>query len=431
MTAPGAPAASFEEHFAREIVHSERLRVGMLAAVIAVLLLFLGGLYLRFHDTYAQDFGRPATARKFALILFGLLCYEFVVFRVLSWRQRSGRSMPAPLRYVNALVETSVPSLLIYIVALDTNPVFVLQSGAALLYGVFIVLSTLRLDFRLSVFTGAIACVEYVALCTYYAELDLMPDAPFDQPPFYLAKGAILLLSGFAAGFVAVQLKRRAGNAFRTMQERQRILDAFGQQVSPAIAEELIRAGPGIASRRAEVCVMFMDIRGFTRLVGNWPPERIVALQNAVFGAAVEVVSRNHGIINQFLGDGFMATFGAPTSTGRDSANALAAAREMVAAVRALAEAGRIPPIEIGIGLHAGEAVTGNIGTEQRQQYSITGDVVILASRIEQLNKEFGSQVLASREVLESAGGIPPEAVPLGPVKVKGREQPIEIYRLA
>jgi adenylate cyclase len=103
----------------------------------------------------------------------------------------------------------------------------------------------------------------------------------------------------------------------------------------------------------------------------------------------------------------------------------------MVAAVSALAAAGRIPPITVGIGLHAGQAITGNIGSAQRQQYSITGDVVILASRIEQLNKEFGSQVLASREVLEGAGGIPPEAVPLGPVRVKGREQPIEIYRLA
>ncbi len=431
MTDPGGPAASFEEHFAREIIHSERLRVAMLAGVIAGLLAFLGVLYLQFHDTYVREFASPTTARKLGLVLGGLVCYEFVVYRVLSWRQRRSLAFPEPLRYVNALIETSVPSLLIVLIARDTNPVHVLQSGAALLYGVFIVLSTLRLDYRLSAFTGAIAAAEYVWLCSYYAELDLMPGTPFDNPPYYLAKGAILLLSGFAAGFVAHQLKRRAGNAFRTLQERQRILDAFGQQVSPAIAEELLKAGPAIASRRAEVCVMFMDIREFTRLVGNWAPEKIVGLQNAVFGVAVEVVNRNGGIINQFLGDGFMATFGAPTSTGRDCANALVAAREMVAAVGALADAGRIPRIKVGIGLHAGQAITGNIGSEQRQQYSITGDVVILASRVEQLNKEFGSQVLASREVLEGAGGIPPEAVALGPVRVKGREQPIELFRLA
>jgi adenylate cyclase len=298
---------------------------------------------------------------------------------------------------------------------------------------VFIVLSTLRLDFWLSVFTGAVASIEYVGLSIAYAGAGgaAFAGTPFEAPPFYLAKGAMLLLAGFAAGFVALQLKRRVGNAFRSMQERQRVLEAFGQQVSPAIAEELLKSGPEIASRRAEVCVMFMDIREFTRLVGNWTPERIVALQNAVFSEAVEVVNRNGGIINQFLGDGFMASFGAPTTTGRDCANALAAARELVAGIRALGEAGRIPPIKIGIGLHAGQAVTGNIGSAQRQQYSITGDVVILASRIEQLNKEFGSQALASREALEGAGGIPPEAVPLGPVRVKGREQPIELFRLA
>ena len=215
------------------------------------------------------------------------------------------------------------------------------------------------------------------------------------------------------------------------MQERQRVLDAFGQQVSPAIAEELLKAGPEIASRRAEVCVLFMDIREFHAAGRQLAARAHRRAAERGVRRGVEVVNRNHGIINQFLGDGFMATFGAPATSGRDCANALTAARELVAGVRALADAGLIPPIKVGIGLHAGEAVTGNIGSAQRQQYSITGDVVILASRIEQLNKEFGSQVLASREVLEGAGGVPPEAVPLGPVTVKGREQPIELFRLA
>jgi adenylate cyclase len=166
---------------------------------------------------------------------------------------------------------------------------------------------------------------------------------------------------------------------------------------------------------------MFMDIRDFTRQVEHLAPEEIVALQNRVFGVAAEVVNRHRGMINQFLGDGFMATFGAPVAAGNDCANAVAAARELVARL----------DIRIGIGLHAGDAVTGNIGSAERKQYSITGNVVILASRIEQLNKEFGSQILVSREVLQQAGGAGQDAVSLGALQVKGREEPIEVHRLA
>jgi adenylate cyclase len=241
----------------------------------------------------------------------------------------------------------------------------------------------------------------------------------------------MLVLTGFAAGFVAREIKQRVISVFRSLEERQRVVAAFGQQVSPEIVEELLRQGGRLESKRTYVCVLFMDIRGFTRLVQHRSPEEIVAYQNAVFGAAVETVNRHHGVINQFLGDGFMATFGAPVATGRESANALAAARELLVAVKALSAVGRIPAMSIGIGLHAGEAVSGNIGSEARKQYSVSGDVVILASRIEQLNKVYGSQLLASAEVLHDAGEAPPASASLGPVKVKGRDEPIEIYRLA
>lgn len=254
---------------------------------------------------------------------------------------------------------------------------------------------------------------------------------PFEAPPFYLAKGAMLVLAGLAVGFVAHQLKRRVGNAWRTMQERERIVSAFGQQVSPAIVEELIKRGPGPENRRAYICIMFMDIRDFTPKVEHMPPEQVVAFQNAVFGAAIEAVNRHNGLINQFLGDGFMATFGAPLSTGEECRNAVAAAHELIERVAALSAAGSIPHTRIGIGLHTGEAVTGNIGSAQRKQYSITGIVVILAARIEQLNKAYDSQLLASAEVVKAAGDLAKDAVPIGPVQVKGHDEPIEIYRLA
>jgi adenylate cyclase len=429
------PAASFEDHLAREILASERLRIATLARVLAALIVFFGAMFALFHDSYLKHFATPAGVVYAGLILVLLLAYELAVLRAAGRWQEDGRRIPPTLGYVNALVETSVPSLLIVAIAREVNPVYVLQSAAVLLYGVFIVLSTLRLDARLSAFTGLVAAAEYLALCVAFLGRggEATAGAPFESPPFYLSKAAILLLCGVAAGYVSHQLKRRVGNAWRAQQERQRLLDAFGQQVSPEIVDELLRQGGSIASRRATVCILFMDIRDFTPLVERMSPEEIVAIQNAVFGEAVTVVNRNRGIINQFLGDGFMATFGAPLATGRDSANALAAARELVAGVRALADAGRIPAISIGVGLHVGEAVSGNIGSAQRQQYSITGNVVILASRIEQLNKEFGSQILASREVLEAArgAGTGVEAEPLGPVHVKGRDQPIELFRVA
>jgi|CXWL01.1.fsa_nt_gi adenylate cyclase len=443
----GEPAASFEDHLAREIVHSERTRMAILAGLLGVLIVLYSLGYALSREEYLLPFFSPAGLQAYLLrfltpaVFFYivsaialLLCYELAVrYQIGRW-QRQGRRVPSALRYVNALVETSAPSILIVLVSREIDPRYVLQSPLSHLYAVFIVLSTLRLDFRLSVFTGVMAAVEYSALSFAYlggSAAIVTARTLFDATPFYVAKGVMLLLAGLAAGFVAQQLKRRVGNAYRSLQERQRVLSAFGQQVSPSIADELLKSGPEIASRSNFVCVMFMDIRDFTPLVEHKAPAEIVAFQNLVFGEAIEVVNRNHGIINQFLGDGFMATFGAPITGERDCANALAAARELVAGIARLGQSGRIPPIAIGIGLHAGEAVSGNIGSAQRKQYSITGNVVILASRIEQLNKVHASQILASREVLEAAGEDPGAAQSLGQVKVKGREQPIELFRIA
>jgi len=145
----------------------------------------------------------------------------------------------------------------------------------------------------------------------------------------------------------------------------------------------------------------------------------------------LHIVNRNHGIINKFLGDGFMAAFGAPFSDGFDSRNAVNASKEILQKLKEEIEAGNILPTRIGIGLHTGEAVTGNIGSSQRKEYTIIGDVVNLASRIESLNKQFNSQFLISDTVKEALGDAGIETVSLGKVSVKGRAEPVEIFKLA
>jgi len=393
--------------------------MAMLAAVFGVLAIVFPVVAWTFREDYERAFRSNATLGSLMAVTLAFVAYWLLVRRLLARMLARGVTPPSALRYLNALVETSVPSLFMLIAFRDIDPATVLQGPPVFLYGIFIVLSTLRLEFALPLFTGAVAAAEYAGLSLVHGTAG---DALTATHGFIFMKSLMLLLSGAAAGFVGVQLRGRIGRVLRAAEERQRIVSAFGQQVSPAVVEELLRQGPEIASRRSFVCVMFMDIRNFTPLVERRSPEEIVALQNSVFAVAIDVVNRHHGVINQFLGDGFMATFGAPLSTGEDCRNAVAAARELVE---------RIREVKIGIGLHAGDAVSGNVGSATRKQYSITGNVVILASRIEQLNKEYDSRLLLSREVLERCGDAGRGAAALGAVHVKGREDPIEIYRIA
>ncbi len=208
-----------------------------------------------------------------------------------------------------------------------------------------------------------------------------------------------------------------------------RIKTLLNQQVSGDVARELIQSEADHPSKNKYVCVMFLDIRDFTAKVEGLSPEQIIQYQNHVFGSMIEIVDRHKGIINQFMGDGFMATFGAPQSRGNDCQHAYDAALEIIKVIDQKSEAREIPSTRLGIGLHAGYVVTGNVGTDIRKQYSITGSTVIIASRLEQLNKRFESQIILSQEVLKNLDH-PPENPEIKLVNVKGVKGQLEIITL-
>jgi adenylate cyclase len=135
--------------------------------------------------------------------------------------------------------------------------------------------------------------------------------------------------------------------------------------------------------------------------------------------------------VHQLLGDGFMAIFGAPLSFGNDAANAVHAALEIVERVQREVEAQAIPPTRLGIGLHAGEVLAGPVGSAVHKEYKVTGDVVNLASRIEQLNKEFNTQLLISETVWQAVREQWPHAASLGHVPIRGHEDTVELFALA
>ncbi len=415
-----------------EAASSEQLR----ARILAILFFVSGTMFLVLSATvpalYEGIFAGAYVRLWLAILLYAVAAYEFVLQLVIGIRIRRSKPVPSGLRFLNAVVEITVPSLGIIILSQSVHPLFALVSPFAALYFIFIMLSVLRLEFRLSVFTGAVAAAEYLLLaaCLISAHGVEAGNPLFAAFGFYTARAVMLLVAGIAAGMIGRVLRTKVTNLIKTIEDWNQVIGLFGQQVSEPVAAELLREDGTGAGVVRDVTVMFVDIRDFTPLAESKTAEEVVAFLNTLFERLIAIVTAHGGVINQFLGDGFMTTFGAPVENDRHPHEAVLTAKEIEKAVRIMVEEGKIPPIRIGVGIHSGPAVTGNIGSAERKQYSITGSTVILASRIEQLNKRFSTSILISEETRRRIGAEEPvESV--GAVELKGRSRPTEIFRVS
>jgi adenylate cyclase len=218
--------------------------------------------------------------------------------------------------------------------------------------------------------------------------------------------------------------------------ERRWIKRAFQQYVPAEVVDEVAQHPEALAfgGERRAMTVLFSDIRGYTTFSERHPPEEVVAVLHEYLTEMVDAVFRNKGTLDKFIGDSVMALFGAPLADPEHALNACRAAIEMCEALERLnarwATGGR-ESLEAGIGIASGEMVVGNLGSTQRFAYTVMGDQVNLAARLEGLNKEYPT----SRHIIISDGVYAQvrdrvAAHPLGSVKVKGRLQSVEIYEL-
>ncbi|MCU0848006.1 MAG: adenylate/guanylate cyclase domain-containing protein [Spirochaetes bacterium] len=429
----------FERQVEIEIMKSERLRASFLALVALVFSCFIMISGLLFPEKLPQPLSNKRDVFMFGGILFIFFLYEFIFSRFIDLFIRKNKKFPQPSRYMNAFLEVSFPSSLIFTLYVYYGPMYAFYSPASFVYFLIISLSILRLDYRLSLFTGFVAFVEYIliALYVYFSPLYRDSDPILIEPSVHVLKAVFVLLSGAVSAFIAYQIKKRLINLFKSREERNRITGIFGQYVSQGLVEKLLDMKPELKGETRSVCIMFLDIRNFTSFSQNRDPEEVISYLNSLFGFMVDIINLNGGLINKFLGDGFMALFGVPEPTGTESLDAVRASIGILEAIDEKAAAKTIPPTEIGIGIHSGTVVAGNVGSETRREYTIIGDSVNLASRIEQLNKEFGSRILVSGEAWNSippaerkniTGGTEPEK--LGPVAVKGRTEPVTVFRV-
>jgi len=423
--------SQFDDDLYFEILKSERVRARALMGLFGGL--FVAWLAFAFVVPSWNPIHRLVGERLplgTIAILYGLaFVYELGVHTVVGKVIEKRFHAPELPRYGNALVETSLPTIMLILLANALGPEIALNSPLPMAYFLFISLSTLRLTASLSIFTGLVAGVEFAALGLYYLGSQPGSATFFTSSRPILTKAFVMVVAGVVCGFVGAQIRRRITALLESLSEKNRVVGMFGQYVTPAVVDQLLHQPVDQQGEVRYVTIMFLDIRDFTTFAEHRTPKEVVDYLNTLFGTMITLVNANHGIINKFLGDGFMACFGAPLSEGHDVQNAVRAAMEIAAAVERMNVDKVIPPTRIGMGLHAGSAVTGSVGSDERKEYTIIGDTVNLASRVEQLTKQYRAVLLVTDPVWQVVKADYPGRQ-LDPVTVKGREEPVAIYAL-
>jgi adenylate cyclase len=216
--------------------------------------------------------------------------------------------------------------------------------------------------------------------------------------------------------------------------EKRKIKGIFSRYVSKDVYQELMNnpAAARLGGTRMFVTVLFSDLRGFTSLSERTPPERVIAQLNEYFSAMVEIVFQNRGTIDKFVGDMIMAIFNAPLPDPDHADHAVNCAVEMNRGLDELNRKWKLKgqaELRCGVGINSGEMIVGNVGAESIRSYTVIGDQVNLGARLESLCKEYSAEIIIS----ESTRALLKRPFPiaeLGEVKVKGKEQPVRIYRV-
>jgi adenylate cyclase len=224
----------------------------------------------------------------------------------------------------------------------------------------------------------------------------------------------------------------------REERERRRIGQMFGRYVSPQVVKTLLASAelPELGGQSRQISVLFSDIRNFTTFSERLSAREVVEMLNAYLERACAALLAEGATIDKFIGDAIMAEFGAPLVQDDHARRALRAAvalRAVAIEFRGWVEerfAGRdLPQFEIGIGVHSGEAVIGNVGSSVRMEYTAIGDTVNIASRLEGQTKETGAHILASRDTVAMFGSGLVTGT-FHSLKVKGRAAPVEAFEI-
>jgi class 3 adenylate cyclase len=279
----------------------------------------------------------------------------------------------------------------------------------------YALLEKLREDGRLAtlpvIVISALDDFDTVVRCIEMGAEDYLPK-PFN---------ATLLRARIAAVLEKKRLRDELERQLRVIRE------VFGKYVPASVAAQIVADQGELKPTHATATILYSDIEAFTSVAEHMPPEQVVQMLNEYFPAVIEPIERYGGVVNQFQGDAMLVTFNIPVPDPQHADNAVRAALGMQQAVAGKRFAGM--PLSTRIGIATGRVIAGNVGSGDRINYTVHGDAVNLAARLEQLNKEHATRVLVSGATVSLLEGEY-NVRPIQEVAVRGKSLPVEIYEL-
>lgn len=367
---------------------------------------------------------------KYIVVLWFLLflLYEIIGYWIARYYLMKRIVVPGFMKIANVSVEAAFPSILLFALCYAEKSVIFLDSPLFFFYFILIGISSMNLEMRLGLLVGLVSAGGYLFVTLWAIHFYDAENKVLHFPHvLYIARSIFMLIAALGSIFVTNEIRRRTKLLFSLARQKNEIELLFGQQVSKKVVEALLLNNKSPVKRT--VTILFLDIRNFSVFAERKEPEEVIAYQNKLFSPLIRIIHKYNGITNQIMGDGLMATFGAPIMDEDHADNALKAGLEILDKVKQLSLEGTIPPTTIGIGGHTGKVVMGNIGNELRKQFSISGTPVIIAARLEQANKEYGTQFLISKEMYQKLKHYP--LTSMGAIAVRNIEQPIPVYKVA
>ncbi len=364
--------------------------------------------------------------------------FAFTLLRLtLAYRNRLSEWM----RYLSIVIDMTLLFGLIWSFHLQymQPPSFYLKAPTVLYIFIFISLRTLNFDARMVLTAGFMAVLGWLLLVAYVITVDPRDAMITHDYVRYLTSNSVLI--GAEVDKIISITVVTAILAYAIVRNRRLLTYAVTESASnkdlarfvPTEVVNFIKSSDdgvqlGLGALR-EATVLFVDIEGFTSLSERLAPDELVRTLNMFYAAVAEPLARHDGVINQFQGDAVLATFNAPRLNPDHAANAIAAALEIQALLNARTFGDGLV-LRARIGINTGVVTHGLIGTPDRLGYTVIGDEVNIAARLEALNKQYGTSIIVSEQTRDRAGAERFACVLLGEVQLRGRTTPSRIYRV-